>query len=117
MKKIIPTRFAEIIFALVIGAFGALHLKYGGGAKGSVPSFIPGDDAMWMYITGAGFALAAIAILINKFKRLACYLLAVMLLVFVFTIHFPAALKGDYYQLLKDIGLAMAAIIIGNNSK
>ncbi len=117
MKKIIPTRIAEIIFALVIGAFGALHLKYGGSGEG-VPSFMPGNPGVWMYVTGAGFALAAIAILLNKFKTLACYLLAAMLMVFIFTIHLPFSLKGgNHYQLLKDIGLAMAAIIIGNNSK
>ncbi len=116
MKKFFPTRLAEILFALVIGTFGALHLKYGGGAK-AVPDYMPGSDTMWMYIAGAGFALAAIAILINKFKTLACYLLAVMLLVFVFTIHLPFVLNGgDLYQLLKDTGLAMAAIIIGNRT-
>jgi putative oxidoreductase len=116
MKKIIPTRFAEIIFALVIGVFGALHLKYGGSGEG-VPSFMPGNPGLWMYITGTGFALAAIAILLNKFKTLACYLLATMMMVFIFTIHLPGSLKGaSHYQLLKDIGLAMAAIIIGNGA-
>jgi len=118
MKKFIPTRLAEIIFALVMGAFAVMHLKYGGGSKDAVPAYFPGDDPVWMYITGTGFALAAISILLNKFKRLGCYLLAAMLLVFVFTIHLPGSLKGaSHYQLLKDIGLAMAAIIIGNGNK
>jgi len=118
MKKLIPSRFAEIIFALVMGAFAAIHLKYGGSSSGAVPSYFPGDDPVWMYITGTGLALAAIAILLNKFKRPACYLLAAMLLVFIFTIHLPASLKGaSHYQLLKDVGLAMAAIIIGNGCK
>lgn len=117
MKKIIPTRLAEIIFALIIGYFGAAHLRYAAGIQG-VPAYMPGSDIMWVYITGAGFALAAIAILINKLKTLACYLLAAMLLVLVFTIHVPFSLKGgDLYQLLKDTAIAMAAIIIGNNSK
>ena len=117
MKKIIPTRFAEIIFALVMGAFSALHLRYGGSGEG-VPSFMPGNPGIWMYVAGAGFGLAAIAILLNIFKTPACYLLAAMLLVFVFTIHLPGSLRGaSHYQLLKDIGLAMAAIIIGNGNK
>lgn len=118
MKKFIPSRLAEVIFALVMGAFAVIHLKYGGGSKDAVPSYFPGDDPVWMYITGTGFALAAIAILLNKFKTLACYLLAAMLLVFVFTIHLPASLKGaSHYQLLKDVALAMAAIVIGNRTK
>ena len=117
MKKIIPTRFAEIIFALVMGAFAAIHLRYGGSGEG-VPSFMPGNPGIWRYVAGTGFALAAIAILLNTFKTLACYLLAAMLMVFIFTIHLPGSLNGaSHDQLLKDIALAMAAIIIGNGTK
>ena len=62
--------------------------------------------------------MAAIAILINKFKTLACYLLAIMFLIFILTMHVPQVMRdGNLYQLLKDAGLAMAAIMIGNNSK
>ncbi len=117
MKKFIPTRIAEIIFALVIAYFGIMHIRYGNPESG-VPSYMPGTATVWMYVTGAGFIAAAIAIIINKFKTLGCYLLAAMLIVFIITIHLEGALKkGDLYQLLKDVGLAMAAIIIGNNSK
>jgi len=34
MKQIIPNRIAEIIYALVMIAFGLLHLKYGKGGGG-----------------------------------------------------------------------------------
>jgi ABC-type tungstate transport system substrate-binding protein len=44
-------------------------------------------------------------------------LLAAMLLVFVFTLHLQPAMDGNPGQLLKDAGLAMAAIIIGNRTK
>jgi len=41
-----------------------------------------------------------------------------MLFVFILTLHVPQVIKdGNMYQLLKDAGLAMTAIIIGNNSK
>lgn len=117
MKKFIPTRLAEIIFALIIGYFGAFHMKYGATIKG-VPEYFPGNGTIWVYIVGIGFGLAAIAILINKFKTLACYLLAAMFLVFILTLHVPQVMRdGNLYQLLKDAGLAMAAIIIGNNTK
>lgn len=117
MKKFIPTRLAEIVFALIMGYFGAFHLRYGAGMQG-VPEYMPGSPKIWVYTVGVGFALAAIAILLNTFKTLACYLLAAMLMVFIITLHVPQVIKdGNLYQLLKDAGLAMAAIIIGNNSK
>lgn len=117
MKKFFPTRLAEIIFGLIMAYFGVFHLKYGTGIKG-VPDYLPGDETIWVYIVGIGFGLAAVAILINRFKTLACYLLAAMMMVFVLTLHIPQVLKdGNLYQLLKDTGLAMAAILIGNNTR
>ncbi len=116
MKSIIPSRVAEILFALAIGTFGVLHFMHADMMAGGVPTFMPGDGKIWIYITGSGLILAAIAILINKFKRVACYLLAVMLLIFVFTIQLKPAMDGNLGGLLKDTALAMAAIIIGNNA-
>ena len=116
MKSIIPTRVAEMLFALVIGTFGVQHFMHADMMGGMVPSFMPADAKIWVYVTGAGLILAAIAILINKFKMMACYLLALMLLIFVFTLHLKPAMDGNLGALLKDTGLAMVAIIIGNNS-
>jgi len=117
MKPFFPTRFAEIIFALIMGFFGVLHFMNVDIMSGMIPDYLPGDGKLWIYLTGAGFIAAALAILINKFKRVACYLLAAMLLVFVFTLHLKAAMDGNPGQLLKDAALAMAAIIIGNGAK
>lgn len=121
MKLHFPTRFAEIIYALVMAAFGLLHYKsaHSEAAIKAVPSYMPGGGAVWMYITAAAFILAAVAIIINKYKQLACYLLAAMLVIFILAIHLKPFLNDHYnvYQPLKDIGLAMAAILIGNNTK
>ena len=116
MKSIIPTRVAEMLFALAMGVFGVLHFMHADMMGGMVPDYMPADSKIWIYVTGGGLILAAIAILINKFKRLACYLLALMLLIFVFTLHLKPAMDGNMGALLKDAALAMAAIIIGNNS-
>jgi len=117
MRPFFPTRLAEIIYALIMGFFGVLHFMNVDIMSGMIPDTLPGDGKLWIYITGAGFIAAALAILINKAKRVACYLLAAMLLVFVFTLHLKTAMDGNPGQLLKDAGLAMAAIIIGNSSK
>ncbi len=119
MTKLIPSRLAEIGFAFVMAAFGILHFKSAGMEimQRSIPSWMPGDPSLLIYISGAAFLLAALAILINKFKRVACYMLALMLVVFILVVHGERALKGDLWQPLKDAAIAMAAIMIGNNSK
>jgi len=119
MKQLFPTRIAEILYAIAIGAFGLLHFRGAGDEffKKGVPSFLPGNPSMWIYITGAAFILAAVAIIINKYKQLACYSLALMLVIFILTIHLmPAINQYKFDQPLKDGALAMAAIIIGNNT-
>ncbi len=116
MKSIIPTRIAEILFALAMGTFGVLHFMHADIMGAMVPDYMPAEGKIWIYITGGGLVATALAIIINKFKMLACYLLAVMLLVFVFALHLKPAMDGNLGSLLKDSALAMAAIIIGNNS-
>lgn len=125
MKPLVPSKVAEIIFAIVFIYFGYLHFKNADMMGGGVPAFFPGikkivgdenivyDKSIWIYITGAGFILAAIAIIIDKYKTLACYLLAAVLLIFVFTIHIKT-FGTNPSGVLKDTAMAMAAIIIGN---
>lgn len=103
-----------MLFAVVMGFFGVMHFMNADKMSGMVPDYMPADGKIWIYITGAALIAAALAILINKFKMVACYLLAAMLLIFVFTLHLQPAMDGNPGQLLKDTGLAMAAIIIGN---
>ncbi len=114
MKSPLATRLAEIIFAAAMGFFGVLHFMNVDMMSSMIPDYMPGDGKTWIYITGGGLMTAALAIIINKLKRAACYLLAVMLLIFVFTLHLQPALDGNPGSLLKDTALAMAAIIIGN---
>lgn len=114
MKAFIPSKVAELLYALVIGVFGANHFMKTDMMATMIPSYMPGDGSIWVYVTGAALILSAIAIIIDKYRTLACYLLAAMLLVFVFTLHLKPAMDGNWGSLLKDTGLAMAAILIGN---
>ena len=113
MKPIIPSKIAEIIFALVIAYFGYNHFKNAGMMAGMVPDYMPGDGKIWIYLAGGAFILAAIAIITGMQKTLACYLLAAVLLIFVFTIHIKS-FNVNPSGVLKDTAMAMAAIIIGN---
>ena len=114
MKPIIPSRVAEVIFALIFAYFGYLHFSKTGLMTPDVPHFFPGDPKLYVYVTGVGFIMAAIAIIINVQKTLACYLLAGVLLVFVFTIHLKPAMNGKTINIMIDAALAMACIHIGN---
>ncbi len=119
MTKLIPSRLAEAAYGLVMLAFGVLHFKSAHDAAmlKSLPSYLPGDGSVWIYVTGSAFMLAGLAIVINKYKRFACYGLAAMLLAFILLVHLePAINEKSYYQPLKDIGLAMGAILIANNA-
>ncbi len=116
MKPLVSSKIAGIVYALAVGTFGVLHFINADGMKSSVPEYMPGGGAIWIYFTGACLLLAAVAILINKFTRLACYLLAAMFLIFVFTLHLKPLLNGSFTNLLKDTAMAMAAILIGNNA-
>lgn len=113
MKPFIPSKLAEFVFAAVIAYFGYLHFKNADMMGGMVPDYFPGDGKLYIYLTGAGFILAAIAIVIDIQKALACYLLAAVLLIFVFAIHLKS-FNSNPSGVLKDTALAMAAILIGN---
>jgi uncharacterized membrane protein len=116
LKAFIPSKLAEVIFALIIAYFGYWHFKNADAMGRMVPFAIPGPGSLWIYITGAAFLLAAIGILTDIKKTLACYLLAALLLIFVFTIHYRS-FSSNPFNSLKDVAIAMCALIIGNNKK
>lgn len=109
------SKAGKYLFALPFGIFGIFHFMMGSKMAGTVPSFIPGGT-FWVYLVGVALIAACISILIDKKAKLACVLLGVMLLIFVLTIHLPAAM-GDggmvsTQMLLKDTALAGGAWIL-----
>ncbi len=113
------SRIATIVFAIVIGVFGVNHFMHPDNLAIIVPNFIPGGT-IWVYVVGGAFILAAISFILNIKVKLAGYLLALLLLVFVLFIHLPGFLNsGDkemqttsFINLLKDIGLACCSLLI-----
>jgi uncharacterized membrane protein len=79
---------------------------------GMVPSWLP-FPVVWVYITGLALLAAGISFIINKKVALAGKLLAVMLLVFVVTMHLPSLIGGDSNAMpmvMKDLAMAGAAL-------
>lgn len=105
----------RITFAVPFLFFGISHFMNAQSMGGMVPGFLPGG-VFWVYFTGVAHILAAIAILIKKYVKIATILLAVMLLIFALAIHLPGFLQGNQMELgnmLKNIALAGGALIIG----
>ena len=107
-------KVGRIMFAIPFAMFGMMHLIMAGNFTGMVPSWVPGG-VFWVYVTGMALMAAAISIVSKKHIYLASVLLAVLLGVFVMTIHLPALLGGDQMAMggmLKDISLAGGALLI-----
>ena len=124
MKNLISTRLAIIVFAIIIGFFGANTILNANHMAANVPSFLPASK--WMvYVSGAGFLLAAMAFIIDRYAKLAGYLLAVLLLIIVFFVDVPGIVHSAstpikmlfITNMLKDAALAMAAILIADISR
>ena len=123
IKNYIPSNVARMIFAATVALFGLFHFLGAAAMANMVPSylsFIPGE--IWVYVTGLCLLASAAAIVLERQVKLACYLLALMLILFVLMMHVPNlgdATKGQMAMasMLKDLAMAMCAILIGNDSE
>lgn len=124
MNQHIISRIAIFILAIVMIIFGIQHFRYPYDLLVKVPDFLPGG-IVWVYIVGVAFILAAISFMTNILVRTAAYLLALMLFIFVLTIHLPNYLNtadAEYQRmsltnLLKDSALAAFALYIASNAR
>ncbi|MCY7409005.1 MAG: DoxX family membrane protein [Chitinophagales bacterium] len=114
----------KIIFALCIAFFGVGHLTNAAGMAGMVPSFLSSMAVPIVYLTGVFLIAVALSVIINKYAKWACILLAIFLLFIVFTVHVPGMSnpEGMMSQIsismaVKDCALAGAALFIGGHSK
>ena len=116
MKTIIfnISKIGKYLYAIPMVIFGLFHFLNASAMAGMVP--IPGG-IFWVYLTGLSLILAGVSIIIQKLDEWSSFLLAVLLLVFVVTIHLPGIVAvGEMAQmymtnLLKDLALAGGALI------
>jgi uncharacterized membrane protein len=119
--KALTSTVARILFAVPFIVFGVMHLGNAQAMAGMVPSFIPGGT-FWVYVTGIALLLAAASFIIQKYTEYAGLLLAIMLGIFILTIHMPGLGSAETVtiprmqlaltNLLKDFGLAAGALIL-----
>lgn len=124
MKEHTISRIAIYILSLVMLVFGINHFIHPKDLLVYVPPSLPGG-IVWVYVVGIAFILAAIAFVSNRMVKLAAYLLALLLLILILTVHLSNFLNaGDVemkhmamFNLLKDSALAAFALHIGSNAK
>ena len=115
----IVSRIAIYLLSVVLFVFGVFHFLHPHDLVVFVPSFIPGG-IIWVYFVGAAFILVAISFLTNKMVKLAGYVLAVLLIIFVLSIHIPNYMNaGDkemrqmaLINMLKDTAIVGFALHI-----
>ena len=107
----------RILFALPFGIFGLNHFLMVDFFTGMLTSFIPGTG-FTVLLTGLLLIGVSLSIIFKRFVRMACFLLAFLLLIFILTIHVPGLFDGGeparmaLMQLLKDTALMGGALII-----
>jgi len=115
----IISRIAIYLLSVVLFLFGIFHFMYPHDLLVFVPAFIPGG-VIWIYFVGAAFILVAISFLTNRMVKVSSYLLAVLLIGFILTIHIPNFLNaGDkemkrvaLINILKDTAIVGFALHI-----
>lgn len=115
----IVSRLAIYLLAVVLFVFGVFHFLHPHDLLVYVPSFIPGG-IIWVYFIGAAFIAVSISFITNKMVKVAGYVLAILLIIFILSIHIPNYLNaGDkemkqmaLINLLKDTAIASFALHI-----
>lgn len=112
-------KVARILFAIPFIMFGIFHFTSASDMAGMLAGW-PMAEIM-VYISGAGLLAGGIAIILDKKTRLACLLLALLMLIIVLAIHVPGLSNPDTMMMsmsmmLKDIGLIGGALILAGIS-
>ncbi len=113
------SRVAIYLLSVVLFVFGVFHFLHPRDLLNFVPSFMPGG-IIWVYFVGAAFILVALSFLTNKLVKVAGYVLAILLIIFIVSIHLPNYMNaGDkemkqiaLINLLKDTAIVGFALHI-----
>ena len=115
----IISRLAIYLLAAVLFLFGLFHFLYPRDLLVYVPEFLIGGIT-WAYVVGAAFILVAISFATNQYVKISSYLLFVLVVFFILSIHLPNYMHaGDkemkqlaLINILKDTAIAGFALHI-----
>lgn len=115
----IISRIAIYMLSVVLILFGIFHFMYPRDLMVYVPLSLVGG-IKWAYVVGGAFVLVGLSFLTNQFVKITSYLLVVMLVIFILTIHVPNYMNaGDkemrqlaLINILKDTAIVGFALHI-----
>jgi uncharacterized membrane protein len=115
----IVSRIAIYLLAVVMIVFGVFYFLNPRDLVVFIPEYVPGGILI-AYFVGTAFILVGISFITNQMVKYAGYALAILLFIFVLTIHLPNWLSaGDkemktlaFINLLKDTAIAAFALHI-----
>lgn len=115
----IISKIAIYMLSVVLIVFGIFHFFYPRDLLVYVPLSLVGG-IMWAYIVGVAFIIVGLSFLTNQFVKFTSYLLVIMLIIFILTIHVPNFMNtGDkemrqmaLINILKDTAIAGFALHI-----
>lgn len=119
------TTIGRILFAIPFAIFGINHFYNFAFLAEMYNTFFP-IGVYTFFLTGLLLIAVSVSLIVKKYIRLSCFILAAMLLVFIITIHIPQLFFGipsdacneKYHvilastNLLKDISLMGGALMI-----
>jgi putative oxidoreductase len=124
--------FGRVIFALIFLAFGVFHFMKADALVQNMLKGWPLAEGM-VYVSGMALILAGISIMISVKARLACFLLALFLLICILGVHLPLIVADKhstiplifseskagmaFTYLLKDVALLGASLSYGATLK
>ena len=114
MKNV--TTLGRILFAIPFVLFGINHFLMTDYYLGRLTSFVP-LGAYTIILTGIMLIAAGVSIISKKFVKLSTIMLAILLFIFIITIHIPHLFKDvdktiTIIALLKDISLMGGSLMI-----
>jgi len=114
MKKI--TTVGRVLFAIPFAIFGFNHFLMTDYYLGMLTSFIP-LGAYTIILTGIMMIAVSISIIFKKFVKFSTIILAILLFLFIVTIHIPHLFQdvdktATIIALLKDISLMGGSLMI-----
>ncbi len=86
-------RLATVLYGLALVAFGVAHIAYLKETADLVPHWLPAPRA-WVWLTGATYVAAGVALLAGRLIRLVTALSAVQIGAFTLLVWIPAVARG-----------------------
>ena len=112
-------RAGRILFGICAASFALYQALYPGGTTPLVPKWLPPSQVFWTVATTVFFALATVAILINRMALLAARLLTAMLVLFGLLVWLPLVVSDprshtNWTETALNFGIAGAAWILAD---